>query len=195
MSVSTVLSGTCATQRASGGSSASGRSPVFRNPALPTSETVEPRLPSRCISGDTDVEYVAQPLVEEDLWRHPGIGTRQDRAVRALAGREHTLTRRRLVRPLVLLGDVMGIAGLELGEHGVGRRQRLLRAQRQETRGNERDRVSRSHGRYPLENTEKIASIRSLCSGRGRWLSPLASQVGEHISDALPAPQVGADQR
>ena len=57
--------------------------------------------------------------------------------MRALARRQRMLARRRLMRPLVLLGDVMCIAGLELGEHRVGGRQRLLGAQRQEARGNE----------------------------------------------------------
>jgi hypothetical protein len=80
MSVSTVLSGTCATQRASGGSIASGRSPVFRNPALPTSETVERGLPSRCenysaclISPHIDGLVVGQ-LISPDsgrLWQSP----------------------------------------------------------------------------------------------------------------------------
>ena len=62
---------------------------------------------ARDVAGHADVEDVAEPLVEDDLWRHAGIGTRQDRAVRALARRQRMLTRRRLMRPLVLLGDVM----------------------------------------------------------------------------------------
>jgi hypothetical protein len=41
------------------------------------------------------------------------------------------------MRPLVRLGDVTRIAGLEFGERRVGRRQRRLRPQRQEARGNE----------------------------------------------------------
>ena len=57
--------------------------------------------------------------------------------MRALARRQRLLARRRLMRPLVLLGDMMSIAGLEFGEHGVGGRQRLLRAERHDARDDE----------------------------------------------------------
>jgi hypothetical protein len=63
------------------------------------------------------------------------------------------LTRRRLMRPLVLLGDVMRVAGLEFGEHRVGGRQRLLCAQHQEARGKERGCVNPSDGRLLSEST------------------------------------------
>ena len=75
------------------------------------------------VAGHADVEDVPEALVEDDLGRHAGVGTRQDRAMRVLARGQRTLTGRRLMRVLVLLRDVMSIARLELGEHGVGGRQ------------------------------------------------------------------------
>ena len=77
------------------------------------------------VAGYADIKDVAEPLVEDNLVTRESARV-EDRAVRTLARRQRMLTRRRLMRMLILLGSVMGIAGLEFGEHRIGGRQRLL---------------------------------------------------------------------
>ena len=75
---------------------------------------------ARNVAGDADREDVAQPLVEDDLGRYARIGARQDRAMRSLTGGQQMLTIRGLMWMQILLGGVMRIASLELGERRVG---------------------------------------------------------------------------
>ena len=75
---------------------------------------------ARNVAGDADREDVAEPLVEDDLGRYARIGTCQDRGMRRLAGGQQMLAIRGLMWMQILLGDVMRVAGLELGERRVG---------------------------------------------------------------------------
>ena len=78
------------------------------------------------VAGHADHEQIAEALIEHDLRRDPRVGACESRCVRMLTCRQLLLTRGRRVRMLVLLRDVVLVAGLEVGEHSVGGRGGLL---------------------------------------------------------------------
>jgi len=82
------------------------------------------------VTGDvtrhSNVEEIAEPLIEDDFWRDAGIGTAQDGRVGMLSRRQFPLPCGGLMGVLISFGDVMAVARFQLPQHGISRLKRLL---------------------------------------------------------------------